>query len=133
MKVLLDTHAALWWFLRRPELPEAWRLLLGAELARGQGVAIAAISLWEIAFFAEQGRLALSAPVESLLESIESHRARSVLPPTADIAADSVRRPSPFPPDPADRLIAATARCRGLKLLTADRQIRSSGMVVLAA
>jgi len=34
-----------------------------------------------------------------------------------------------FPRDPADRLIAATARVHGLRLLTADERFRRSGLV----
>jgi PIN domain nuclease of toxin-antitoxin system len=37
-----------------------------------------------------------------------------------------------FPKDPVDQLIAATARCHELRLMTADERIISSGVVSIA-
>jgi PIN domain nuclease of toxin-antitoxin system len=37
--------------------------------------------------------------------------------------------PPSFPSDPFDRIIAATARVRGLRLVTADERIQRSGVV----
>jgi len=63
------------------------------------------------------------------LEEIESELV--VLPITARIAAESVRLGDDFPKDPAGQLIAATARCHGLTLMTADERIRRWGRVPL--
>ena len=52
---------------------------------------------------------------------------------TGRIAAESTRLGSAFPNDPADQLIAATARCHGLMLLTADERIVESGVVAVLA
>ena len=62
---------------------------------------------------------------------------RTVLPgyfrPTKNwdllVAAESARLGRDFPKDPADRIIAATARCHGLRLMTADENIRRWGKV----
>jgi PIN domain nuclease of toxin-antitoxin system len=50
-----------------------------------------------------------------------------VLPLTVDIAIESERLGESFPPDPADRLIVATARVHDLTLITSDRPIRKGG------
>jgi PIN domain nuclease of toxin-antitoxin system len=52
-----------------------------------------------------------------------------VLPLTVDVAIESEQLGDSFPPDPADRLIAATARVHDLTLITSDRSIRKSGAV----
>jgi PIN domain nuclease of toxin-antitoxin system len=52
-----------------------------------------------------------------------------VLPLTVDVAIESEQLGNAFPPDPADRLIAATARVHNLTLITSDRPIRRSGAV----
>jgi PIN domain nuclease of toxin-antitoxin system len=52
-----------------------------------------------------------------------------VLPITAAVAAESARLGRDFPKDPADRIIVATARCHGLRLVTADEHIRRWGKV----
>jgi PIN domain nuclease of toxin-antitoxin system len=49
-----------------------------------------------------------------------------ILPLTVEIAIESERFSSRFPDDPADRLIAATARVHDLTLLTRDRAMRAS-------
>jgi PIN domain nuclease of toxin-antitoxin system len=54
-----------------------------------------------------------------------------IFPLTPEIAADSVRLGDEFPSDPADQIIAATARHHGLKLLTSDDRIRKSGKVAV--
>ena len=48
---------------------------------------------------------------------------------TPAIAALSTQFPEDFPKDPADRLIAATARAEGLPLVTKDERIRSSPLL----
>ena len=52
-----------------------------------------------------------------------------VLPLTVDVAIESEQLGRSFPADPADRLIAATARVHDVTLITADRLVRKSGAV----
>jgi PIN domain nuclease of toxin-antitoxin system len=99
----------------------------------GASVAVSAISLWEIAKLVERGRLTLSQSLDECLAQIESSAFFDVLPLTGRIAAESTRLGSAFPHDPADQLIAATARCHGLTLLTADERIVESGVVAVLA
>jgi PIN domain nuclease of toxin-antitoxin system len=55
-----------------------------------------------------------------------------VLPLTGKIAVESTKLGARFPSDPGDQIIAATARCYGLTLLTADQRIIDSGVVTVA-
>jgi PIN domain nuclease of toxin-antitoxin system len=48
---------------------------------------------------------------------------------TPSIAALATHFPDNFPADPADRLIAATARAEGLPLVSRDARIRASAVV----
>jgi PIN domain nuclease of toxin-antitoxin system len=50
-----------------------------------------------------------------------------VVPLTVGVAIESEQLGASFPPDPADRLIAATARVHDLTLITSDRPMRKSG------
>jgi PIN domain nuclease of toxin-antitoxin system len=45
----------------------------------------------------------------------------TVLPTTPEIAARAVSFPEPYPKDPQDRLIGATALVEGIELVTHDR------------
>ena len=68
-------------------------------------------------------------PWELWLRAAASSPLLQVLPLTVDVAIESEQLGESFPPDPADRLIVATARVHDLTLITSDRPIRKSGAV----
>jgi len=91
------------------------------------GIAIATITLWEIAWLAHHERIMVAGSVELFVRETV---ARVILRPvTPEIAALAVSLPERFPKDPADRLIAATAMVEGMTLVTADTRIRQSKVV----
>src|SRR5574337_696218 len=54
MKLLLDTHALLWWWLDSPQLPDSARRLIADE---ANPVFVSAASAWEIATKHRLGKL----------------------------------------------------------------------------
>lgn len=132
MIYLLDTHVVVWWWTDDPALPEPFGQALDSAVRAGDTVAVSAISLWEIAMLASRERLHLSAAVDAFLDDIERHPTVSILPLSARVAVESTRFGDGYPRDPADRIIGASARCHGLRLMTADKRIRASGQVALA-
>jgi len=128
---LLDTHILVWWRLDFAKLSNAQAKVLDALEERGQPAGLSAISLRELAKMIQVGRLTVDMSLESWLEGIASHPLLMIYPLTPEIAADSVRLGDNFPGDPADQIIAATARHHGLKLLTSDDRIRKSGKVAV--
>ncbi|MEK7405879.1 MAG: type II toxin-antitoxin system VapC family toxin [Acidobacteriota bacterium] len=104
---------------------------IGAARWPRRAVALSAISLWELAKMFERGRLEIPAPLELWLEEVETHPLIKILPLTARIVAESIRLGRDFHNDPADQMIVATARCHGLRLVTADERIRRWGKVPL--
>lgn len=129
--VLLDTHILVWWRSDPARLSKAQAQLLRELETRGQSAAVSAISLREMAFLGYRGRLEISVPWDAWLEEISEHPVLEILPLTPRIAAESVRLGPDFPKDPADQIIVATARCHGLRLMTADVQIRRWGKISL--
>ena len=124
--ILLDTHALLWMANDDGRLSKRAREAI--QSARHEtGIAAATITLREIAWLAQNGRIVVARSVESFVRELA---ARVILRPiTPEIAALSVGLPEQFPKDPADRLIAATAMVEGMQLVTADRSIRRSKVV----
>jgi PIN domain nuclease of toxin-antitoxin system len=128
LTLLVDTHILLWW-LTDGHLSTAQASALERAVAGGEPVAIAAITLWEIAKLAERGRIRLTQTIDGVLDQIEQHPSIEVLPLTARVALESTRLGARMSSDPADQLIVATARVHGLRLVTADTHIRESGCV----
>ena len=124
--IVVDTHAVIWMTGEHRLLSPAAREAL-AEGRREGTLAIADITLREIAFQVMQGRVTVGSTLEAYLEFVES--LFQVVPVTGKIAERSVRFGSAFPRDPADRLIGATALVHGAKLVTKDEPIRASGEV----
>jgi PIN domain nuclease of toxin-antitoxin system len=126
--ILLDTHVLYWMANDSKRLSRRAReTIREARQERQAGIAIATITVWELAWLAQNGRIELSVSVESFVRELV---ARVILRPvTPEIAALSVRLPDKFPKDPADRLIAATAMVEGMRLVTADARIRQSKVV----
>lgn len=129
--ILLDTHALLWMTSDPKRLSkrarEAIRHARQDQAQRDAGIAIATITLWELAWLAQHRRIVVTGSVESFVRETV---ARVILRPvTAEIAALAVRLPEQFPKDPSDRLIASTAMVEGMSLVTADLRIRRAKVV----
>ena len=124
--IVLDSHVLVWARTEHRRLSAAARRAITTARAEG-GVAVAAISLYEVARLFSGGLLR---PIGTVTEAVHDLvDGVTVLPLTAEIAAFATSFPREFPRDPADRLIAATARAHALSLVTADRAIRDSPLV----
>ncbi len=125
--ILIDTHVVIWLALDASRLSRKAVEAIDEARKHGEGLAIAAISLYELAVTAHRGRIKLQISVESFLQEIE---ARFIIKPlTGHISLKATQLPASYPNDPMDRLIGATALIEGLRLITADQQIRKSKAV----
>ena len=124
--ILLDTHIVIWLAFEPDKLSKRAKEAIRAARREG-GLAIAAITLLELAWLAEKGRVETNLSVESFVGQCASKM--TVLPITPEIAARAVSFPDAYPKDPQDRLIGATALVEGVPLVTHDRQIKKSGLI----
>jgi len=120
--ILLDTHALIWLARDPTKLSKTAADAIRAGGETG-GLAISAITLWELAWLATHGRLAFAGPVDDFVKEISSRTA--IRPITPRIAVLASQLPAIYPRDPGDRLIGATALAEGFALVTKDRTIRS--------
>lgn len=119
--ILLDTHAIVWLAAEPPKLSRNASSAI-RRASRAGGIAISAITLWELAWLATHGRLQLTGTVEAYLEEISSRVA--VLPITTKVAALAIQFSADYSNDPCDRLIGATALAESMVLVTKDVKIR---------
>jgi PIN domain nuclease of toxin-antitoxin system len=124
--IVLDTHVLLWAIADSKKLSRAADAAIRRS-SQADGVAMSAISLWELAFLVARGRIRSYGTVESsvnrLIEGV------TIKPITPEIATLAAQFPDDYPRDPADRLIGATARAEGLALVTRDEGIRKSPLL----
>ncbi len=85
------------------------------------------MSIWEISLLTAKERLHLGKAVDLWIEQALSLPGLSVLPLEPKLIFDAHRLPGDFHPDPADRLIVATARHHDLTLITDDCKILDYG------
>ena len=124
--ILLDTHALVWAVAAPNRLSRTAEAAIRRARAK-DGVAISAITLWELANLVARGRIQAYGTVEASLRLLSE--GVTVRPLTAEIAALTTQFPDDYPRDPADRIIGATARAEGLVLVTRDERIRGSPLL----
>lgn len=118
MTVLLDTHALVWW----TSDPDRLSPVANQAIEEADEVAVAAVTWWELAWLVKRERLVPVIPVRAWIADLA--REVRTLPLTPSIALSAAAIPAPFPRDPADRLIYATAIEHGWRLVTKDRRLR---------
>ena len=119
----LDTHAWIWMVEGIPRLDS--RMIASIEqTAASAPVYVASISLWEVAMLVSRNLVNLSMPMRDCFSLALERTGFSLAPINADIALAAAALSTDFPGDPADRLIAATAKVLDAPLVTADRKIR---------
>ena len=122
--ILLDTHVVVWLVLDPHKLSKRATLAIEEAAKAAEGIAIAGMTLFEVAQLIVRGRIRIQGSLESFLAEIESRFV--ILALSSQIAAQSVQLPEIYPNDPIDRIIGATAIIEGLQLITADTQIQRS-------
>ena len=127
MRLLLDTHAFLWWIWDDPRLTPVVRSALSDPTTTAF---VSAASAWEIATKVRIGKLPnASALCDRLAETVHLAGFES-LPVGLEHARAAGLMPGEHK-DPFDRMIAAQARLDGLTVVTADPAIAALGALVL--
>lgn len=116
MRLLLDTHAFLWWLIDDPKLSPAAREAIGNE---GHAVFVSAASAWEIATKHRLGKLGEAGEVINRFDELVAADGFSHLPIThlhsLKAGGYAIEHRDPF-----DRMLAAQSELEGLVLVTRD-------------
>jgi PIN domain nuclease of toxin-antitoxin system len=123
VRLLIDSHAFLWWAEASPALSTTARNAI-ADPANEVQISIAA--LWELTITQSSGRLTLPADPEAMVTSLGF----SVL----SIAFLHLRRIGTLPRihrDPFDRMMIAQALAEGIPIATGDRVFAGYGVQIV--
>jgi PIN domain nuclease of toxin-antitoxin system len=125
VKLLLDTHAFLWFMAGDARLSRRAR----RAIEENDGWWLSAASVWELAIKSSLGRLTLPAPaLEYLSDKVQ--RGLRVLAVEWPHAAAVERLPFHHR-DPFDRLIVAQAHADSLSIVTKDAIFKKYGVHVI--
>ncbi len=124
--LLLDT-CALIFLTEKTRLAAAAVETLQATSEGGGITYISPISAWEIGMLASRGRLQLLIRVERWFSNLFDAPGVRLADMSPDLLIASSFLPGKPPRDPADRIIAATARDLGATLVTRDRALLDYG------
>jgi PIN domain nuclease of toxin-antitoxin system len=125
MRLLLDTHALLWWLSELEMLTEEARQAISDD---ANDIYVSAVSAWEIAIKKRLGKLVAPNDLEF---QIEKNR---FTPLPIDIRHGlAVEELPPIHRDPFDRFLVVQARLESMTLVTRDELIPLYGLPVLRA
>jgi PIN domain nuclease of toxin-antitoxin system len=127
LRLLLDTHALIWWWTDDSRLPVPAR---SAIADRDNTVLVSAASAWEIA---TKHRVGKWPEVAAIVDEFEAYIVRSrfgLLLITAAHARAAGMLEGPHR-DPFDRMLVAQAREEALAIVSGDRIFRSYGVTMI--
>ena len=131
MKYLLDTHVWIWAFEGSPTPGAQCRKALCDESSERF---VSPVSTMEIARLLAYDEIELACPLQEWMARSMSALQLRTIELNHAASMDAYALPGAFHPDPADRLLVATARMHDLCLITADRRILAySGVKSLPA
>ena len=120
--VLLDTCAALW-LAGGEVMSDGSMATMRAAYEANVGIYVSPFSAWEIGTLVTKGRMKFAVSPEAWFENLLNLPGVRLAELTPKILLASTSLPGTPPADPADRIIAATARICGHVVVTRDRKL----------
>ena len=116
MRLLLDTHALLWWLSDDRALAGSARKLIARS---NSTILVSAVSAWEIATKFRLGKLPGAADLVADFDGYLKRERFESLPITSDHAVRAGLLPEPHR-DPFDRMLIAQAQAENIPIISND-------------
>jgi PIN domain nuclease of toxin-antitoxin system len=124
VRLLIDTHALLWWLIKSSLLPVSARRWLKSK---DTTVLVSAASVWEIATKVRLGKLDVEMEVvKNFVAYLDRERFETV-PVTAEHGIRAGLLPGPHK-DPFDRMLIAQAQAENVPIVSNDRALDGYGV-----
>lgn len=121
MRLLLDTHALLWWLFDDPKLPDTVRRLIAD---RSNQILVSSASAWEICTKHRLGKLPAADQLAGDVAVWVLRAGFNELPVTIEHAQKAGSWPQRHR-DPFDRMLAAQGSIEGVPLVSRDEALES--------
>ncbi|MCL4714722.1 MAG: type II toxin-antitoxin system VapC family toxin [Hyphomonadaceae bacterium] len=124
MRLLLDTHALIWWFEDDPRLSQRARAAIGATRSQ---VVVSTATAWECAIKVPTGKLPQAAALLASFRPLLAKAGFDLLDMSLEhiLAAGALPR---FHGDPFDRVLIAQALAEGMPLVSKDKELDRYGV-----
>jgi len=124
VRLLLDTHALLWWFSGDPSLPASARKIIAH---RDSSVFVSSVSAWEIATKVRLGRLSITSDLARDFRSYIAQERFEALGISVEHGIRAGSLPGPLR-DPFDRMLIAQAQMEELVIISNELIFDSYGV-----
>jgi PIN domain nuclease of toxin-antitoxin system len=124
VRLLLDTHAVIWWFESDPRLS---RRAHAAIAAQDSLVLVSTATAWECAIKVPTGKLPQAAPLIASFKPLLAKAGFDLLDMSLEhiLAAGALPR---FHGDPFDRMLIAQALAEGMAFVSKDKELDRYGV-----
>lgn len=126
IRVVADTHTILWYLYGDSQLSLLAATVLESAEQAGDQIAIASVTLAEIIYLVEKGRIHSQSFVRILAALEQDNPALVEIPFDRQVAKAMQQIERVQVPDLPDRMVAATALHLELPVISRDRKIQSS-------
>lgn len=124
-RILLDTHALIWWMNGDQALGE---FALECIANENNQVYVSAASVWEMSIKRQLGKLECPADLDSVIESLGFSKL-----PISIFHSDQAGQLPIHHKDPFDRMLIAQAQAEGLQIITKDEHFPFYGISLIDA
>ena len=128
MRILLDTHAFLWWDNDLDRLSERARSLC---FDPNNTLVLSVVSVWEMQIKHQSGKLTLRAPLAELVFNQQHENGIEILPVTLPHILALDKLPS-IHKDPFDRLLIAQSIAESISVLSVDAVFKNYPISLLS-
>jgi len=126
--IVIDTHVMVWHFLSSPRLSSKAIDAIDSAINSGDTIYIASISVIEVIYLIEKGKLPQNALDRMIKELNDPNSIFEIYSLDFNVAQAMRNIKRDIVPDMPDRIISATAFHLNLPLVTCDPKIQLSGI-----